>query len=95
MNPCVKTEGKCNESGNNELKISFWEYSFIMNKHNQKPTEMFNKQDVTVYLTYIKILKDLNILNFRLHILEAIFKVKEAIFKVLKRSTSLKVSASF
>ena len=35
-----------------------------MNKHNQKPTDMFNKQDVTVYLTYIKILKDLNILNF-------------------------------
>ena len=32
-----------------------------MNKHNQKPTDMFNKQDVTVYLTYIKILKDLNI----------------------------------
>ena len=44
--------------------MSFWEYSFIMNKHNQKPTDMFNKQDVTVYLTYIKILKDLNILNF-------------------------------
>ena len=57
------------------MKISFWEYSFIMNKHNQKPTDMFNKQDVTVYLTYIKILKDLNILNFRLHIPEAIFKV--------------------
>ena len=32
------------------LKISFWEYSFIMNKHNQKPTDIFNKQDVTVYL---------------------------------------------
>ena len=44
-----------------------------MNKHNQKPTGMFNKQDLTVYLTYIKILKDLNILNFRLHIPEAIF----------------------
>ena len=29
-----------------------------MNKHNQKPTDMFNKQDVTVNLTYIKILKD-------------------------------------
>ena len=28
-----------------------------MNKHNQKPTGMFIKQDVTVYLTYIKILK--------------------------------------
>ena len=25
-----------------------------MNKHNQKPIEMFNKQDVTVYLTYIR-----------------------------------------
>ena len=46
-----------------------------MTKHNQKPTDMFNKQDVTVYLTYIKILKDLNILNFRRHIPEAIFKV--------------------
>ena len=46
-----------------------------MNKHNQKPTHMFNKQDVTVYLTKIKILKDLNILNFRLHIPEDIFKV--------------------
>ena len=29
-----------------------------MNKHNQNPTDMFNKQDVTVYLTYMKILKD-------------------------------------
>ena len=29
-----------------------------MNKHKQKPTDMFNKQDVTAYLTYIKILKD-------------------------------------
>ena len=29
-----------------------------MKKHNQKPTDMFNKQDVTVYLIYIKILKD-------------------------------------
>ena len=28
----------------------------MMNKHSQKPTDMFNKQDVTVYLTYIKIL---------------------------------------
>ena len=49
----------------------------ITNKHNQKPTDMFNKQDVTVYLTYIKILKDLNILNFRLYIPEVIFKVLE------------------
>ena len=46
-----------------------------MNKQIQKPTEIFNKQDVTIYLTYIKILEDLNILNFRLHIPEAIFKV--------------------
>ena len=29
-----------------------------MNKHNQKPRDMFNKQDVTAYLTYIIILKD-------------------------------------
>ena len=29
-----------------------------MNKHNQKPTNMFDKQDITVYLTFIKILKD-------------------------------------
>ena len=57
------------------LKISFWEYSFIMNKHNQKPTDMFHKQVIIVYLTYIKILKDLNILNFRLHIPDATFKV--------------------
>ena len=28
-----------------------------MHKHNEKPIDMFNKQDVTVYLTYIKILK--------------------------------------
>ena len=28
-----------------------------MNKHNQKPTDMFNKKNVTVYLAYIKILK--------------------------------------
>ena len=46
-----------------------------MNKHNEKPTGMFNKQDVTVYLTYIQIIKDLNILNFQLRIPEAIFKV--------------------
>ena len=39
------------------LKIPFGEYSFIMNKHNQKPTDMFNKQYVTVFLTCIKILK--------------------------------------
>ena len=63
------------QTNKNILKISFWEYSFIMNKHNQKPTDMFNKQDVTTYLTYTKILKDLNILSFRLHIPEAIFKV--------------------
>ena len=43
---------------------------FIMNKHNQKTKDMFNKQDATVYLTYIKILKDLNILKFRLNIPE-------------------------
>ena len=47
----------------------------ILSKHNQNRTDMFNKQDVTVNLTYIKILKDLNILNFQLHIPEAIFKV--------------------
>ena len=33
-------------------------YTFIMNKHNLKPTHMLNKQDLTVYLTNIKILKD-------------------------------------
>ena len=47
----------------------------VMNKHNQKTTAMFNKQDVTVYLTYIKVLKDLNILNFLLYIPEVISKV--------------------
>ena len=46
-----------------------------MNKHNQKSTDMFYKQGITVYLTYIKILKNLNVVNFRLHIPEAIFKV--------------------
>ena len=46
-----------------------------MNKHNEKSTDLFNKQDVTVYLTYVKILKNLNILSFRLHIPEPIFKV--------------------
>ena len=40
------------------LKISFWEYSFTMNKHNQKSSDMFKKQDVTIYLTYIKTLKE-------------------------------------
>lgn len=29
-----------------------------MNKHNQEPTDIFNKKDVTVYLTSIKIFKD-------------------------------------
>ena len=28
-----------------------------MNKHNQKPTDMFNKQVITVDLTYIEKLK--------------------------------------
>ena len=42
-----------------------------MNKHNQKSTDIFNKQYVTVYLTYIKILKDRNILNFWFHTPEA------------------------
>ena len=37
--------------------ISFWEYSSIMNKHNQEPTDVLNKQDVIVYLTYTKILE--------------------------------------
>ena len=46
-----------------------------MNKHNDKPTGMFNKQDVAVYLTNVNILKDLNIINFRLHIPGTIFKV--------------------
>ena len=32
--------------------------SFIMNKNNQMPTGMFNKQDVSAYLTYIKKLKE-------------------------------------
>ena len=54
---------------------SFWEYSFIMNKHNQKPVDIINKQDVAVYLTYIKILKYWKILSFQLHIPEAILKV--------------------
>ena len=28
-----------------------------MNEHNLKPIDMFNKQDLAVYLTYIKELK--------------------------------------
>ena len=28
------------------------DFFFIMNKYNQKPTDMFNKQDVTVYVIY-------------------------------------------
>ena len=40
------------------LNTLTWEYGFLMNKHNQKATDIFNKQDVTVYLIYIKILKD-------------------------------------
>ena len=38
--------------------ITIWEHSFIMNKNNQKPINLFSKQDVTVYLTYIKKLED-------------------------------------
>ena len=34
------------------LKMFFWDYSFIMNKLNQKPTDIFNKQDITVYFVY-------------------------------------------
>ena len=32
----------------------FFGNSFVVNKHNQTPTEIINKQDVTIYLTYIK-----------------------------------------
>lgn len=32
--------------------------NLIMNKQNQNPKYMFNKQVVTIYLTYNKILKD-------------------------------------
>ena len=46
-----------------------------MNKHNQNPVDIINKQDVAVYLTYIKILKYWKILSFQLHIPEAILKV--------------------
>ena len=35
-----------------------------MNKHNQKPTDMFSKQDVTVYLTYIKKIKRFKYIKF-------------------------------
>ena len=31
------------------FKISIWEKSFLMNKHNQKAIDMFNKQDLMVY----------------------------------------------
>lgn len=31
------------------FKISIWEKSFLMNKHNQKPIDMFNEQDLMVY----------------------------------------------
>ena len=34
-----------------------------MNKHNQKPANMFSKQDGTVYLTYNTILKDIYLRN--------------------------------
>ena len=43
-----------------------------MNKHSQNTIDMFNKQDVTVYLTCIKILKPT---SFQLDISEAILKV--------------------
>ena len=35
-----------------------------MNKHNQKPTDMLDKQDVTIYLIYIKILKKIEYTKF-------------------------------
>ena len=38
-------------------KISIKILYKIMNKHKKKPTDMFNKQDVT-FTSYIKILKD-------------------------------------
>ena len=34
------------------FKNIFLGIQFIMNKHNQKPTDMFNKQDGTVYFIY-------------------------------------------
>ena len=40
-----------------------------MNKHNQKPIDMFKKQDVTVYY----LLKYENQLDFQLHIPDAVF----------------------
>ena len=33
------------------LRIYFWEYSFTMSKKAPETNSMFNKQDVTVYLT--------------------------------------------
>ena len=32
--------------------IHYVKVILIPNKHNQKPTDMFNKQDVTVYFIY-------------------------------------------
>ena len=55
--------------------MSVWEYKFIMSKRNQDPIDMFNRQDVNVYVTYFKILKCGNPLSFGLHIPGAIFKV--------------------
>lgn len=55
--------------------MSVWEYSVIMSKRNQDPIDMFNRQDVNVYVTYFKILKCGNPLSFGLHIPGAIFKV--------------------
>ena len=42
----------CDFKYTTNLKIYFWEYSFVLNKRNQNPTDMFNKQDVTVYFIY-------------------------------------------
>ena len=41
-----------NQFKKSEIAESFYSAILIMNKHNQKPTDMFNKQDVTVYFIY-------------------------------------------
>ena len=55
---------------NQKIYVFCWTKSqSLINKHNQKPKDMFNKQDAAVYLTYIKILKYIKFLasHFRSH----------------------------
>ena len=49
--------------------------NFIMNKHNQKPTDIFNKQDVVMQRYQLNLTLHFNILIYIHYILKSLFMV--------------------